>query len=97
MCRLALSLHAPNDKLRNELVPLNQRYPINEVLAATRRYLDRCNDKRVATIEYTLIDGVNDQPEHAHELVRLLKTIPCKLNLIPFNPFPNSGLSAFKA
>ncbi len=87
---LALSLHAPNDRLRNELVPLNKRYPIQQVKAACQRYLDRLNDKRVVTIEYTLIDGVNDQPEHARELVRLLRDLPCKLNLIPFNPFPNS-------
>jgi 23S rRNA (adenine2503-C2)-methyltransferase len=88
---LALSLHAPNDSLRNELVPLNQRYPIAEVKAACKRYLSRLNDKRVITIEYTMIDGVNDQPEQARELVALLKDLPCKLNLIPFNPFPNSG------
>ncbi|MEH6823680.1 MAG: 23S rRNA (adenine(2503)-C(2))-methyltransferase RlmN [Motiliproteus sp.] len=88
---LAISLHAPNDALRNELVPLNKRYPIAEVLAAVKRYLASCNDKRVATVEYTLIDGVNDQPEHARELAQVLKTLPCKLNLIPFNPFPNSG------
>lgn len=88
---LAISLHAPNDELRNELVPLNKRYPIAEVLAAVKRYLASCNDKRVATVEYTLIDGVNDQPEHARQLVQVLKTLPCKLNLIPFNPFPNSG------
>ncbi|WP_421864726.1 23S rRNA (adenine(2503)-C(2))-methyltransferase RlmN [Motiliproteus sp.] len=88
---LALSLHAPNDELRNELVPLNRRYPIQEVLASTKRYLSHCADKRVITIEYTMIDGVNDQPEHARELVRLLRDFPCKLNLIPFNPFPNSG------
>lgn len=87
---LALSLHAPIDSLRDVLVPLNKRYPISEVLAATQRYLDSCNDKRVATIEYTLIDGVNDKPEHARELVKVLKDLPCKLNLIPFNPFPNS-------
>ena len=87
---LALSLHAPIDSLRDELVPLNKRYPISEVLAATQRYLASCNDKRVATIEYTLIDGVNDKPEHARELVKVLKDLPCKLNLIPFNPFPNS-------
>lgn len=88
---LALSLHAPNDALRDQLVPLNKRYPIQEVLGAAKRYLARCNDKRVATVEYTLIDGVNDQPEHARELVRVLRDLPCKLNLIPFNPFPNSG------
>ncbi len=87
---LALSLHAPIDELRDQLVPLNKRYPIKEVLAATKRYLASCNDKRVATIEYTLIDGVNDHPEHARALVKLLKDLPCKLNLIPFNPFPNS-------
>lgn len=88
---LAVSLHAPNDSLRSELVPLNKRYPIAEVLAAAKRYLASCNDKRVVTIEYTLMDGVNDQPEHARELVQVLKSLPCKLNLIPFNPFPNSG------
>jgi len=88
---LAISLHAPNDALRSELVPLNKRYPITEVLAAVKRYLARCNDKRVATVEYTLIDGINDKPEHARELVQVLKSLPCKLNLIPFNPFPNSG------
>jgi 23S rRNA (adenine2503-C2)-methyltransferase len=87
---LALSLHAPSDDLRDQLVPLNKRYPISEVLAATKRYLDSCNDKRVATIEYVLIDGVNDQPKHARQLVKVLKDLPCKLNLIPFNPFPNS-------
>ena len=88
---LAISLHAPNDELRSELVPLNKRYPIAEVIAAGQRYLASCNDKRVVTIEYTLIDGVNDQPAHARELVKILKNLPCKLNLIPFNPFPNSG------
>ncbi len=88
---LALSLHAPNDALRNELVPLNKRYPIKEVKAACLRYLDRLSDKRVVTIEYTMMDGVNDRPEQARELVKLLKDLPCKLNLIPFNPFPNSG------
>lgn len=87
---LAISLHAPNDALRDQLVPINQRYPIQELLAACRRYLDNLNDRRVITIEYTLIAGVNDQPEHARELGRLLKQLPCKLNLIPFNPFPNS-------
>lgn len=87
---LALSLHAPNDELRNELVPLNKRYPIEEVKAACNRYLGRLNDKRVITVEYTMIDGVNDQPEQARELAKVLKDMPCKLNLIPFNPFPNS-------
>ncbi|HAC30392.1 MAG TPA: 23S rRNA (adenine(2503)-C(2))-methyltransferase RlmN, partial [Marinobacter hydrocarbonoclasticus] len=81
---LAISLHAPNDELRNQLVPLNKKYPIAELLAATRRYLSRLPDKRKATIEYTVIEGVNDQPEHARELVVLLKGLPCKINLIPF-------------
>ena len=88
---LAVSLHAPNDELRNQLVPINQRYPINELIDACNRYLGKLNDKRVATVEYTLIAGVNDQPEHARQLVKLLRRLPSKLNLIPFNPFPNSG------
>lgn len=87
---LAISLHAPNNELRNQLVPINRRYPIEELIAACQRYLDGLNDKRVITVEYTLIEGVNDQPEHARELVRVLRQLPCKLNLIPFNPFPNS-------
>jgi 23S rRNA (adenine2503-C2)-methyltransferase len=85
---LAISLHAPNDALRNQLVPINKRYPIAELLAACNRYWDKQSDThRVTTIEYTLINGVNDGPEHAHELVALLKDFPCKINLIPFNPF----------
>jgi len=87
---LAISLHAPNDELRNKLVPLNKKYPIAELLAATKRYFARLPEKRKATIEYTVIEGVNDQPEHARELVELLKDLPCKINLIPFNPFPES-------
>ncbi len=88
---LAVSLHAPNDALRNELVPLNRRYPIRDLLAACRHYIDAQADaKRVVTIEYTLIAGVNDQPEHARELIELLRDYPCKINLIPFNPFPQS-------
>lgn len=89
---LAVSLHAPNDELRNELVPINRRYPIAELLAACRRYLDKQTDThRVITIEYTLIAGVNDGIEHARELAALLRPLPCKINLIPFNPFPHSG------
>lgn len=88
---LAISLHAPNDALRNQLVPLNKKYPIKELIAATNRYLAKLPDRRKATIEYTMIDGVNDDMEHAIELAQLMKQVPCKINLIPFNPFPNSG------
>jgi len=88
---LAISLHAPNDELRNQLVPINRRYPIQELIDSCNRYLDGLNDKRVVTVEYTLIAGVNDQPHHARELIKVLRKLPCKLNLIPFNPFPNSG------
>lgn len=86
---LALSLHAPNDKLRDELVPLNKKYPIKDVLAACNRYMDGKNRRRV-TIEYVMLDGVNDSDADARELARLLKNVPSKVNLIPFNPFPQS-------
>ncbi|HSC75772.1 MAG TPA: 23S rRNA (adenine(2503)-C(2))-methyltransferase RlmN [Pseudomonadales bacterium] len=89
---LAVSLHAPNDELRNELVPINKKYPIAMLLASVKRYLDGLPDKhRSATFEYTLIDGVNDRPEHAHQLAALLRDVPSKINLIPFNPFSLSG------
>ena len=84
---LAVSLHAPNDALRDELVPINRKYPIAMLLASVKRYLAGLPDKRSATIEYTLIDGVNDRPEHAHQLAELLRDVPSKINLIPFNPF----------
>lgn len=85
---LAISLHAPNDALRNELVPINRKYPIAVLLASARAYIAAQRDiSRVVTIEYTLIAGVNDQVEHARELAILLKDYPCKINLIPFNPF----------
>ena len=85
---LAISLHAPNDKLRNELVPINKKYPIVELLAACERYWAKQKDThRVTTVEYTLIAGINDSPEQAKELAVLLKDFPCKINLIPFNPF----------
>jgi 23S rRNA (adenine2503-C2)-methyltransferase len=85
---LAISLHAPNDALRDELVPINRKYPIAELLKACNDYLAMMPDrKRVITVEYTLIKGVNDQPKHAQELAALLKILPCKINLIPFNPF----------
>lgn len=89
---LAISLHAPDDALRSELVPINRRYPIAELLASARRYIDAQSDgKRVVTVEYTLIAGVNDRPEQARQLARLLRGFPCKINLIPFNPFPDSS------
>ncbi len=85
---LAISLHAPNDALRSELVPVNRRYPIAELIEACRHYIAKQADThRVVTVEYTLIAGVNDQREHALELATLLKDFPCKINLIPFNPF----------
>ncbi|GAB3278676.1 23S rRNA (adenine(2503)-C(2))-methyltransferase RlmN [Parahaliea aestuarii] len=88
---LAISLHAPNDALRNELVPINRKYPIARLLESSRNYIDAQSDnKRVVTVEYTLMAGVNDQPEHARELAVLLQDFPCKINLIPFNPFPQS-------
>ena len=87
---LAISLHAPNDLLRNELVPVNKKYNIEALLDACNRYLENLTDKRVITMEYTMIDGINDQPKHARELAQVLKRVPCKLNLIPFNPFPGS-------
>ncbi|HSN33347.1 MAG TPA: 23S rRNA (adenine(2503)-C(2))-methyltransferase RlmN [Ideonella sp.] len=89
---LAVSLHAPNDALRDQLVPLNRKYPIAELLDACVRYLDAA-PRDFITFEYCMLDGVNDAPEQARELVRLLRgRVPCKLNLIPFNPFPASGL-----
>jgi 23S rRNA (adenine2503-C2)-methyltransferase len=88
-CALAVSLHAPNDVLRNELVPINRKHNIAELLDACWHYLDEQNGRSV-TFEYVMLDGVNDQPEHARELTRLLRDRPAKLNLIPFNPFPGT-------
>jgi len=93
---LAVSLHAPNDPLRDHLVPLNKKYPLAELLDACLRYLPAA-PRDFITFEYCMLDGVNDQPEHAAQLVALLKQhggrgVPCKINLIPFNPFPDSGL-----
>ncbi|WP_280563899.1 23S rRNA (adenine(2503)-C(2))-methyltransferase RlmN [Chromohalobacter sp. 48-RD10] len=88
---LAISLHAANDELRNELVPLNRKYNIATLLDACRRYLDKCDATRMLTIEYTLMKDVNDQQHHAQELATLLEGLPSKINLIPFNPFPHSG------
>ena len=87
---LAVSLHAPNDAIRNEIVPLNKKYPLKELMAACRRYLVKA-PRDFVTFEYVMLDGVNDKPEHARELLELVKDVPCKFNLIPFNPFPNSG------
>lgn len=88
---LAVSLHAPNDALRNELVPINRKYPIAVLLQSARNYIAAQRDaSRVVTIEYTLIAGVNDQTEHARELAELLRDFPCKINLIPFNTFDQS-------
>ncbi len=93
---LAVSLHAPNDALRDHLVPLNRKYPLEELLQACTRYLDHA-PRDFITFEYCMLDGVNDQPEHAQQLIRLVRShaqgkVWCKFNLIPFNPFPESGL-----
>lgn len=87
---LAVSLHASNDALRDQLVPINKKYPIKELLAACQRYL-QCAPRDFITFEYVMLDGVNDSVTHARELVQLVQHTPCKFNLIPFNPFPNSG------
>jgi 23S rRNA (adenine2503-C2)-methyltransferase len=86
---LAISLHATRDELRNELVPLNKKYPIKELLDACRAYPGASNARRI-TFEYVMLKGVNDSPADARELVRLLKGIPAKINLIPFNPWPGT-------
>ena len=97
---LAVSLHAPNDALRNELVPLNKKYPIQDLLLACVRYQTSA-PRDFITFEYCMLDNVNDQPEHARQLVALVKTnaalgLSCKFNLIPFNPFTASGLTCSK-
>ena len=87
---LAVSLHAPNDALRDQLVPINKKYPLNELMAACQRYLVHA-PRDFITFEYVMLAGVNDQPEHARQLIALVRDVPCKFNLIPFNPFPDSG------
>ena len=87
---LAVSLHAPDDELRSRIVPINEKYPLAELLAACRRYLER-SPRDFITFEYVMLDGVNDGDGHARALIDLVHDVPCKLNLIPFNPFPNSG------
>ena len=86
---LAVSLHAPDDTLRDRLVPLNRKYPIADLLAACRRYA-AANPKQKITFEYVMLDGVNDSPAHAGALIERLRTVPAKVNLIPFNPFPDA-------
>jgi len=88
---LAVSLHAPNDALRDELVPINRKYPLAGLMAACRRYLDRA-PRDFITFEYVMLDGVNDTDAHARELLHLTRDVPCKFNLIPFNAFPGSPL-----
>ena len=92
---LAVSLHAPNDALRDVLVPINKKYPIKVLMAACERYLVKA-PRDFVTFEYVMLDGVNDTVEHAHELLQVVKNVPCKFNLIPFNPFPNSGYETSK-
>ncbi|MXP67256.1 23S rRNA (adenine(2503)-C(2))-methyltransferase RlmN [Pantoea sp. Aalb] len=88
---LAISLHAPNDKLRDSLMPINKKYNIKDILYSAKQYVEKCNaNKGVITIEYVLLDHINDSTDHAYELATLLKNIPCKINLIPWNSFPGS-------
>jgi 23S rRNA (adenine2503-C2)-methyltransferase len=87
---LAVSLHAPSDALRDKLMPINRKYPLAELLAACRRYLERA-PRDFITFEYVMLEGVNDGDGHARQLIDLALRVPCKINLIPFNPFPNSG------
>lgn len=89
---LAISLHAPNDELRNELVPINKKYPLKDLIKAAKSYVydENPRHKKHITIEYVMLAGVNDSDKHAHQLVDLLKDLPSKINLIPFNPFPHA-------
>jgi 23S rRNA (adenine2503-C2)-methyltransferase len=93
---LAVSLHAPNDALRDVLVPLNKKYPLRDLMAACQRYLVFA-PRDFITFEYVMLDGVNDSDAHADELIALVREVPCKFNLIPFNPFPDSGLKRSSA
>src|SRR3989442_15627668 len=86
---LAVSLHAPNNTLRDKLMPINLKYPLAELLAACVRYLDRA-PRDFVTFEYVMLDGVNDSVEQAAELAALVRDVPCKVNLIPWNPFPGA-------
>jgi len=89
-CALAISVHAADDKLRDELVPLNKKYPLVDFLAASRRYIEGSKANKQVTVEYVMLDHVNDSTEQAHELAIILKDTPSKINLIPFNPYPGS-------
>jgi len=90
---LAVSLHAPTDALRDRLVPINRKHPLASLMAACTRYLDKA-PRDFVTFEYVMLDGVNDQPQHASALVALVRDVPCKINLIPFNPFPGTEFTA---
>jgi 23S rRNA (adenine2503-C2)-methyltransferase len=92
---LAVSLHAPNDALRDQLVPINRKYPIRELLAACVRYVEKA-PREFVMFEYVMLDGINDTLAHAREFAKLVKDVPCKINLIPFNPFPGSGYERSK-
>jgi 23S rRNA (adenine2503-C2)-methyltransferase len=89
---LAVSLHAPNDALRDRLMPINRKYPLAALLAACRRYLERA-PRDFITFEYVMLEGVNDSDQHARELMDIASQVKCKINLIPFNPFPDSGFA----
>jgi len=93
---LAVSLHAPNDAIRSRIMPINDAYPIASLLAACRDYLEAA-PRDFITFEYVMLEGVNDAPEHARELAKLLASLPSKVNLIPFNPFPDSGFERSSA
>ena len=95
--RLAVSLHATNDELRNELVPINKKYPLSELISACHRFIAKQSARSRITFEYVMLDGVNDTPQHARELVKLLKGLPVLMNLIPFNPFEGSGYKTSSA
>jgi 23S rRNA (adenine2503-C2)-methyltransferase len=88
---LAVSLHAPDDELRDRIVPINRKYPIRELIRACNRYLEHA-PRDFITFEYVMLDGVNDSPAHARALLPIAAKVRCKFNLIPFNPFPASGL-----
>jgi 23S rRNA (adenine2503-C2)-methyltransferase len=92
---VAVSLHAANNELRNELVPINKKYPLEQLMKTCKDYYED-EPRRVITFEYVMLDGINDSELHAKQLVKLLKNVPCKMNLIPFNPFPNSGYERSK-